>query len=136
MSEDEAERVYLVSSNAMAYAFEPVMRRRVERPVFAEDEGAAAAPDGDGSEERFGNTSWCKCGHCSAMPTTVESVCCHEADLDNVLGELSCITLSRTFQMLCGERDVLEVAMLSLREVRAERLERPISSRWVHAKLT
>ncbi len=38
MSEDEAERVYLVSSNPMAYAFEPVMRRRVERPVFVEDE--------------------------------------------------------------------------------------------------
>jgi len=45
MSEDEAERVYLVSSNPMAYAFESVRRRRFEGPIFAEDEGAAAAPD-------------------------------------------------------------------------------------------
>ena len=54
------------------------------------------------------------------MPTAMGSVCCHEADLDAVLAELPCFTLSHTFHMLCGERDVLEVAMLSLREVRAE----------------
>lgn len=106
--DDKAVRVYLMSSNLMAYAFEPVMRRRVERPVFAEVEGAAAAPDGDDSEERVGNPLQCKCGHCSAMRTTVESVCCHEANLDNVLRELSCIILSRTFQMFCSDRDVLE----------------------------
>lgn len=87
---------------------------------FAEEEAAAAAPDEDGSQERVGNTAWCMCGHGSAMPTTVESICCREADVDCRLGELSCITLSRTFQMLCCERDVLEVSMLSLREVRAE----------------
>lgn len=57
--DDTAVRVYLMSSNPMACAFEPVMRRRVERPVFAEVEGAAVAP-----EERVGNPLQCKCSHC------------------------------------------------------------------------
>uniref|UniRef100_A0A667YRC4 P2X purinoreceptor 7 intracellular domain-containing protein n=1 Tax=Myripristis murdjan TaxID=586833 RepID=A0A667YRC4_9TELE len=100
MSEDEAERNIFLPSHPLAYACEPVRRRAVERPVSAEGEGVAAAPGGDGSEERVGNTSWCTCGHCSTMPTTVASVCCREANLDSVLGELSCITLSHTFHML------------------------------------
>ena len=44
---------------------------------------------------------------------------------------LGCITMPRAFRMLCGEREVLEVAMLSLRDVRAETLERPINSNQV-----
>ena len=41
------------------------------------------------------------------------------------------IRLHRAFQMLCGEREVLEVPMLSLRYVRAETLESPINSKQV-----
>uniref|UniRef100_A0A8C5QLR2 P2X purinoreceptor 7 intracellular domain-containing protein n=1 Tax=Leptobrachium leishanense TaxID=445787 RepID=A0A8C5QLR2_9ANUR len=29
-------------------------------------------------EERLSNTDWCICGKCVQMPTTEESVCCHE----------------------------------------------------------
>lgn len=104
MSADETKRVIFVPSNPMAYAFEPVMRRRVERPIFAGDEGDAVGPGGNGSEERVGNTSWCTGSHCSTMLTTMESVCYHDANLDSVLGELSCITLSYTFQKFCCER--------------------------------
>lgn len=45
------------------------------------------------------------------------------SSLNSVLGEISCTTLSGTITMLCCERNVLEVAMLSLCEVRGERLE-------------
>lgn len=31
----------------------PLTRRRGERPIFTEDCGGAAAPDGDGSKERW-----------------------------------------------------------------------------------
>ena len=41
------------------------------------------------------------------------------------------IRLHRAFRMLCGEREVLEVPMLSLRYVRAETLESPINSKQV-----
>lgn len=57
MSEGEAEKVIFTLHNPMAYALEPLTGRRIERPVFAEDEGAAAALGRDGSKERVGNTS-------------------------------------------------------------------------------
>ncbi|XDV45653.1 hypothetical protein PO909_013713 [Leuciscus waleckii] len=63
------------------------------------------------------------------MDTAPESICCREVNLEHLLIGEKCITMHRSFRMLCGERDVLEVAMLSLRDVRAETLERPISSR-------
>ncbi|XP_053170896.1 uncharacterized protein zgc:195170 [Scomber japonicus] len=45
-----------------------------------------------------------------------------------MLRDHSCITMVRSFGMLCLEVDVLEVAMLSLKDVRAETLERPVNS--------
>lgn len=80
-------------------------------------------------QERLGNITWCQCGHCTPMPTVTESVCCQEAGLDHMLRDHSCITMVRSFGMLCLEVDVLEVAMLSLKDVRAETLERPVNSR-------
>ncbi|KAL2098293.1 hypothetical protein ACEWY4_007500 [Coilia grayii] len=122
----EEERSFQVTRNPVAYAFEPIRR---ERKVQIKKVGDLDEPllllSG---VERVGNTAWCSCGHCTAMPTPWESVCCQEAHLGHLLGELRCITQSRTYEMLCCERDVLEVAMLSLREVRAETLDRPINS--------
>ncbi|XP_053568871.1 uncharacterized protein LOC128659218 [Bombina bombina] len=44
-------------------------------------------------EERVGNTDWCVCGNCQAMPTTHESICCR--DVENVYSKIpdgsSCI---------------------------------------------
>ncbi|CAL8292742.1 unnamed protein product [Arctogadus glacialis] len=67
------------------------------------------------------------------MDTAIESVCCREVpvNLDHLMVGLGCITMHRAFRMLCGEREVLEVAMLSLRDGRAETLERPINSNQV-----
>ena len=53
------------------------------------------------------------------------------SNLDHLMVGLGCIAMHRAFRMLCGEREVLEVAMLSLRDVRAETLERPINSNQV-----
>uniref|UniRef100_A0A3B4UNJ6 P2X purinoreceptor 7 intracellular domain-containing protein n=1 Tax=Seriola dumerili TaxID=41447 RepID=A0A3B4UNJ6_SERDU len=74
-------------------------------------------------EERVGNTTWCRCGGCPPMPTVSESICCQEAGLEHVLRGHSCITVECTFSILCREVDVLEVAMLSLKDVRAESLD-------------
>ena len=53
------------------------------------------------------------------MDTAIESVCCREVpvNLDHLMVGLGCITMHRAFWMLCGEREVLVVAMLSLRDV-------------------
>lgn len=98
--DDTAVRVYLMSSNPMACAFEPVMRRRVERPVFCGSWGSCSGSGGEGRQSFAVQVQ--------SLRSTVESVCCHEPDLDNVLRELSCITLSSSFQMFCSDRDVLE----------------------------
>uniref|UniRef100_A0A667WXP1 P2X purinoreceptor 7 intracellular domain-containing protein n=1 Tax=Myripristis murdjan TaxID=586833 RepID=A0A667WXP1_9TELE len=124
MSEDEAERYFEgVQRNPMAYAFEPVRRRERMENISSEEQPLVAS-----GVERVGNTTWCLCGHCTQMPTATESICCREVDVDHLVRDIECITLSRTYQMLCCEREVLEISMLSLREVRANTLERPINS--------
>lgn len=61
MSANEAEREVFWMLSPLTCAFEPLTRRRVERDIFAEDFGGAAAPDGDGTENRVGNTARCTC---------------------------------------------------------------------------
>lgn len=51
--EDQAERETFWTSSPTACAFEPLTRRRFERPSLVEDCGAEA-PDGGNSEERVG----------------------------------------------------------------------------------
>ena len=59
-----------------------------------------------------------------------QSISCQEAGVDSLLRDLPCVALACIYQMLCRERYVLELCMLSLREVRAETLERPMNSRY------
>uniref|UniRef100_A0A671MDI7 P2X purinoreceptor 7 intracellular domain-containing protein n=1 Tax=Sinocyclocheilus anshuiensis TaxID=1608454 RepID=A0A671MDI7_9TELE len=103
----ELERAVEPIVNPMAYAFEPI---RALRPLEVEEVIENPLVWG---EERVGNNLWCKCGWCTPMPTV--SICCQEADLGHVLRGHSCITMVRTFNILCREVDVLEVAMLSLK---------------------
>ena len=124
MEEDELERPVESVTSPIAYAFEPI--RRGNRAVVRVEEVVEPVIWGQG---RVGNVTWCQCGYCTPMPTVPESVCCQEAGLDHLLRDHSCITMVRTFSILCREVDVLEVAMLSLKDVRAETLERPVNSR-------
>ncbi|CAL8310462.1 unnamed protein product [Boreogadus saida] len=73
------------------------------------------------SSSTFGSCGceWCACGCCRSMDTAIELVCCREVPVNHD---------HRAFRMLRGERELLEVAMLSLRDFRAETLERPINS--------
>ncbi|XP_039650535.1 P2X purinoceptor 7-like [Perca fluviatilis] len=111
--------------NGMGYAFEPVRDRPVVSDYYhMEDDQFPATP-----LDRLGGSDWCVCGRCRSMDTAIESICCREVNLDHLLMDVQCITMHRSFRMLCGEREVLEVAMLSLRDVQTETLERPVSSR-------
>ena len=130
-----------------AYAYEPVRSHNNNTPLQGRqdsdsDEGSQDLGDtskqsdtgaSDEENNRIGNTEWCTCGNCVVMPTITESICCNEAQLDHLMHadlDLTCIKHHRLFPMLCLERDLLEVAMLSLRDVRAGSLERPINSRY------
>ena len=127
---DEVERPINTVRHPIAYAGEPVRAQPIIRaPRLPVDDSREIAdlPDVDG---RVGNTDWCRCFSCVPMTTHPESLCCLDdhANMEHLI-EGNCITTNPTFKMLCLERDVLEVSLLSLRDVRAETLERPISSR-------
>ena len=78
-------------------------------------------------EERVSNTSRCQCSCCTEMPTVSDSICCQEVGLDHVLHGHSCDhaihgmfnvwTVVHTLNILCREVDVLEVVVLSLKDV-------------------
>ncbi len=71
------------------------------------------------------------------MPTVNESKCCQEIefvkqklDSTNDNGEkLSCITLIPRFYYICIDTESLDVAMLSMADLRADSVIRPIASK-------
>ena len=68
------------------YDFEPSCKPRKE--VFSDNEShntnkstsdCEDSPDSEaGDTTRKGNTTWCVCGHCHAMETEIESLCCRD----------------------------------------------------------
>lgn len=63
MLDDEVEPADF--SNPVAYAFEPLTRRRIERDQFLRRlVEVQRLRKGDGNEERAGSTSWCPCCNC------------------------------------------------------------------------
>lgn len=129
MDMDEWDRPTNEGRHPIAYAFEPVREVGVLVPPTEPDYGGEIDEGERDVSERTGNNRWCLCGVCVPMSTDMESVCCHEMNLGHLIKNIRCITSNPTCQMLSLERDVLEVAMLSLRDIRAETLERPINSR-------
>ena len=93
--------------------------------------------DGDlnPGQHRLGTTNWCTCHNCGSMPTVMECLCCREVhSVEHKLQpengpELSCLTDNQRFYWICLDRDALEVAMLYMADLKANRLERPVTSR-------
>ena len=90
--------------------------------------------DGDGQEplalSRVGNVDWCRCGNCIAMATHTESLCCKEmAAIEHRMASGdSCIVDVPNFMAVCVNI-VLDVALLSMMELRANSLVRSVPSR-------
>ena len=85
----------------------------------------------DDSEERVGNTAWCSCGMCSAMPTAAECLCCQEVDeLAWKLQDLLWITQHENFTAVCLNEDVLRTAV-SMIDLRRDSITEPLSCRIV-----
>lgn len=57
---------------------------------------------------------WCKCGKCRLMPKEKENKCC---------GRVNCVTNYNVFNKVCLDRDVLEVAIKTRNDYRAEEIE-------------
>ena len=118
-----------------AYALEPLRKDVSGRLVSSRlSSSSSSSSDGgmpvDDEPDRTASTDWCSCTRCSRMPTVDECKCCREmGDICHRMGELECITKHPKFPIICLDIDVLEVGLLSMRDLRAETLIRPISSR-------
>ncbi|XP_061186205.1 P2X purinoceptor 7-like [Saccostrea echinata] len=94
------------------YLFEPEVDSDEELPT-------PRSPDIDPTE-RVGNNDWCTCGHCPAMSTAPESICCKEIPqiltvLEDEQGKC-CITEHSDFPPVCLHHAVLRTAYYAYRQ--------------------
>ena len=104
-----------------------------EDTKLGSSDGSGTESDPDHTPDpSLGNTDWCSCGNCIPMLTARESICCQESGpLTPKLSDGECITTnSPRFYWICMDVDALEVAMLSIADMKVDRLLRPIASRY------
>ena len=123
------------------YGFHPVCepRSRSASPLLSLDLGDFENSALTADDSRVGNVSWCSCGNCVPMSTHVESLCCAEVPaiqhrVPDPVG--TCVTEHKDFVAVCTNRAVLDVGLLSLHDLRADSLIRPIASRSVFRLLS
>ena len=80
-------------------------------------------------EERLriiGRNRWCACGKCLPMATEKESICCREVwEITLKMGTYVCITDHASFEQVCLDSEVLQTALVAMREVRFEDYQVP-----------
>ncbi|XP_061195119.1 P2X purinoceptor 7-like [Saccostrea echinata] len=94
------------------YMFEPLPRENPQNQQENSDE--SEGDEGNDEETRLQNTTWCECGSCEVMRTSIECVCCAEISLTQQICEdcnLECITQHQTFIDNCLNERVLEVSL-------------------------
>ena len=85
------------------------------------------------SEVRSGHNGWCSCGNCPAMTTETESVCCKEVpEILQKMGTHGCITDHLSFDVVCLDPEVLQTALVAMRDVRFEDFDVPVPQRMLH----
>ena len=60
------------------YCHEPTKSKMPVKYDGDEDEEFSSLNNADEDDTQIGNNSWCLCGQCIAMSTSVESLCCEE----------------------------------------------------------
>ncbi|KAH6942394.1 hypothetical protein HPB50_004289 [Hyalomma asiaticum] len=92
----------------------------------SDDDENSEGNDGGGNQ-RTGHAEWCSCGRCVPMNTEHESVCCREVERANafIAAGTDCITLHPTFNRVCLDVHVVEVAYYWLMEDRPSQVDDP-----------
>lgn len=146
LSEEDIEESELTSDHVMpqAYAFEPVVTKVVLPGDSGSDTSSKELSDSGDSEDpdrepergpRFRDLSWCECHNCSVGTLNYdwECICCHEISAIQHRIELQedtliCITLNHYFSLFCLDVEALDMFLLSMADVKAESLTRPLPS--------
>ena len=141
-SEESEDYVSLLDVGLVGYAFEPVIASgdieissdgESESGQESQEDNGAGAADPD-PEHRLEISNGCVCRNCTFMPTVKGPACCQETNaveykLHGDHEDFDCITAVPRFYWICLDSENLEVAMLSMADIKAERLQRPINSR-------
>ena len=142
---DNAESSYDLSSGSTSesdigdpgvlvpYSKEPEWSdgERGEAEGSEEDEGSEDADVGFDlwpPASRVGNTAWCLCGQCEAMPTWQECVCCGELpETERKIAdrEETCVTYLPNFVKVCLDKEVLETALNGIFDLTKRPLNTP-----------
>lgn len=135
-------------SGIQPFQFEPTYspgEEPSEDDFFHQDE-----QDEPDSSARIGNTNWCMCGVCVAMPSADECYCCQELEELNQKFDdtgVTCITTHEKFRIVCLDTDVLRTALVAIHNARLNPIPEPITNRtwrlaayrqftwWVHGVL-
>ena len=138
-SEDEESDQEILSACRNAphgYDFEPVIVAGLQLSEPS-DESTDQEEEEEEDGERLQHVAWCQCGNCSVetLISAVECVCCleipailHRIQLNEQATDLRCITDNPHFFTVCLDVEVLEVAVLSMADVKADAIVRPIPS--------
>ena len=88
-----------------------------------------------GVASSFRDLSWCKCGSCSVATLSheAECLCCHEIlAIQQIIlleeEELNCTTANVYFPIFCCDVESLDLALMSMADIKAASLTGPIAS--------
>ena len=114
------------SDVTLPYRFEPETLWSTSEESDSDDTNSQVS-----FSERLGNTSWCSCAKCLAMPGAVKCICCRklpevEERLESSDG---CVTCLETFVTVCLNKDILYTALVTMHTVRGDEVETPISNK-------
>lgn len=116
------------------YAFEPVLAglQLSQSDTGSDNDSSASSENEPAEQERMQNVDWCECGRCAVqtLNSAAECVCCQEIPVisGRILDHDHCITQNPHFDTICLDIEVLEVSLLSMADVRADSIVRPIPS--------
>ena len=120
--------VTIDSDIIVSYNFEP-------DGLWSSSSSEESNSDSDGSQvsftEQLGNTSWCSCTKCVAMPRAIECTCCWELpEVEERFKESGArITSLEAFKTVCLDKEVLYTALVTMHTVRGDEVEKQISNR-------
>ena len=130
-----SEELFVRTASPQGYAFEPV-QDSLQLSANSSDtteNSEPSSPEPDRPDRRQ-SLFWCNCGNCMLMPTQEVCVCCAEVRqiqhrIPDGQGPM-CIRDNPTYSYVTMDREVLDVSLLLMQDVRASSLTRPIDSRY------
>ena len=126
LSYDNDDELTHLNEHLKPYKYEPSSQPRKDFSSNSEnDEDSDVSSDSNQEVSGKGNTNWCASGHCRALETEIESICCRDTNKvpDNYFGGRKCITESEGFKMVCFSKSLLDTALSVFNHFRGDSIQ-------------